>query len=827
MFERNRAIGYLALALVQATLAMQAHAQIVEIIDATGDGIGNPLDGAADVDVDASGNVFVAGGNSANVFRITPGGTISEIIDITGDGAGNLFQGCEGLAVDSVGNVYAVGLNSANAFRIAPGGTITEIIDPTGDGAGNTLAGPRNVSVDSGDNVYVTGESSDNAFRITPVGAITEIIDAGGDGIGNPLDAPYGVAADSSGNVYVAGSATDNAFRITSGGVITEIVDATGDGAGNVLDFPRGIAVDGDGNVYVAGIASNNVLKITPGGTITEVIDASGDGAGNTLTGPSRVAVDDDGNLYVAGSTNAFQVTPGGTITEIIDSTGDGAGNVLFSVFGIAADSNGSVFVAGLATDNAFEITLAPTPDIDNVSIEITRFLPADDYRFRVSLEGTSIADAALVPPVGASIPLTCAGSPFADCEYEETFASLTALEARFPAMAAYDFDLNGATTSFSLTHRGFVSPTDHADIDYSPKLAGGCTSTTPTFTWTCPVGCQAADQLDIQLVNPALEIFNASYMPPVAGSVPLPSGPFAPTPTDLEGALAALVGGERYALSASTEDLLVTNEMVASDTFEFSDESKVDDVEILLPDCVAILDDFNDDSLDPILWDLLIFEDGSLDETNQRMEYTSPGSTMGEPIDENDADLRLKIEQPFATPWTLEVDTHVEDYLLPQLPSEYEYGIELAVENTADPTDALSFIRVQGDDGAGSGLASAWGVFKATDDVDLIDDFFPAGGSDGALTLDWDGTSFRLIRTQSSGVKLLQTVSVADWGMGPGDTFTLYIGADDTSVFSPLNDGSRVYFDTVRLPEPEGGAMLIVGMLALIGLRRGRRRTD
>ena len=72
--------------------------------------------------------------------------TITEIIDATGDGADNTLNGPRGIAVDGSGNVYVTGYSSANAFKITPGGVITEIIDATGDGAGNILNGPSVMS---------------------------------------------------------------------------------------------------------------------------------------------------------------------------------------------------------------------------------------------------------------------------------------------------------------------------------------------------------------------------------------------------------------------------------------------------------------------------------------------------------------------------------------------------------------------------------------------------------------------------------------------------------------------------------------------------------
>ena len=81
------------LLLACAILGMQANAQtITQIIDATGDGHGNTLDEASGVAIDESGNAYVSGFASDNVFRITPEGIITEIIDESGDGRGNTLD---------------------------------------------------------------------------------------------------------------------------------------------------------------------------------------------------------------------------------------------------------------------------------------------------------------------------------------------------------------------------------------------------------------------------------------------------------------------------------------------------------------------------------------------------------------------------------------------------------------------------------------------------------------------------------------------------------------------------------------------------------------
>ena len=70
-----------------------------------------------------------------------PAQTIIQIIDASGDGSGNILRLPRGIAVDTMGNVYVAGQNSSNVFKITPSGSITEIIDASGDGSGNTLYG--------------------------------------------------------------------------------------------------------------------------------------------------------------------------------------------------------------------------------------------------------------------------------------------------------------------------------------------------------------------------------------------------------------------------------------------------------------------------------------------------------------------------------------------------------------------------------------------------------------------------------------------------------------------------------------------------------------
>jgi uncharacterized protein YjiK len=386
---------------------------VTEIIDSSGAGAGKPLlniSATGPIAVDSSENVYVSGSSSHNAFRISSGGTITEILDSTGDGLGNTLFGAAGVAIDASDNVYVSGWGTENVFKITPAGVVSEVIDSSGDGAGADLNNPYAISVDGAGNLLVYDEWYPNyyLFQVTPAGSIsvlfdmeqselgfgefiggtsvavrstgtallaspytntvielapggstTAIIDVRGDGTGKLLLGAYGLAVDASANVYVTGSESNNAFRITPAGAITQIIDGDGDQAGNELEDPFGIDVDAAGNVYVVGWDSANLFRIEPGGAITELLDATGDGMGNPLVGPLGVAVDSEGNAYVSGSDsgNVFHVAPDGAVREILDASGDGQGNTLSwpEELALSRDEK-ALIVLGYYSDNVFRI---------------------------------------------------------------------------------------------------------------------------------------------------------------------------------------------------------------------------------------------------------------------------------------------------------------------------------------------------------------------------------------------------------------------------------------------------------------------------------------
>ncbi len=345
-------ISMLGAMLAAAPITAAASYEIELVVDQSGAGGINTLDGPSNLVVDASGNLFVAGSLSGNVLKVTLDGQITEIIDASGDGQGATLSGAYGLAVNALGHVFVGGTTSDNVFQISPNGAIREIISPAGDGLGGDLNQVGTIAVGANGSVYVSGVISGNVlsaalggvdelanrqdglntpgrvrvndlgevfvhdygiiYRISPEGYIYHHLNTFDDLSGFYFESVVDFDFDTAGNLYLVGSNSDNVLRVSPNGDIEEIINADGDGAGNELDNPYRIAFDSEGSAYVVGYGSNNVFRITTDGAIAQIADLDGDGLGNTLDGPSAIAVDNEDRVYVLASRSdlVLRLTP-------------------------------------------------------------------------------------------------------------------------------------------------------------------------------------------------------------------------------------------------------------------------------------------------------------------------------------------------------------------------------------------------------------------------------------------------------------------------------------------------------------------------------------
>ena len=316
---------------------------ITRILAATGDGT-NALDGPEAVAASREGVVYVAGGASDNVFRLTvDDGTVTRIrriLSATGDGTNTLDFPAD-VAVEASGAVVVAGRDSDNVFRVAADGTITQIASSTGDGT-NALDEPVAVAAAPDGGVYVAGRASNNVFLVAADGTITQVASATGDGT-DALRAPTALAVDAAGNALVVGSGSGTVFRVTPKGAVTRIYKATAESRPR-LQTLRGVAVDGAGEIYVTAHGSDDIAVLASDGTARQILGGAGVGT-TRLDGPTNLVADAAGNLYVASSLSHAVFRISTRVHGVLAST-DAGSFALREPAALALAGDGRLYVA-------------------------------------------------------------------------------------------------------------------------------------------------------------------------------------------------------------------------------------------------------------------------------------------------------------------------------------------------------------------------------------------------------------------------------------------------------------------------------------------------
>lgn len=367
------------------------------------------------VAVDGIGNVYVAEQLNQRVRKVAPDGTVSTLSG-TGDpgtddgpGATATFEYPASVDVDGSGNVYVAQYDRVR--RIAPDGTTTTLAGRTDnseqsrDGRreianfyprGLALAGngrivfvdwssrvrvidnvepevstvayvdtlrsvePTKLAVDGSGNIYFIA-SAHAIGKLAPDGTLSTLAGdwgtfdfADGPGATARFSQTFDIAVDASGNLYVADSGNNRIRKVAPDGTVTTLAGdgtagyADGPGASAQFNNPRGVAVDGAGNVYVGDTGNQRIRKITPAGVVSTLAgtgvfgQVNGPGASAQFQGPANLAVDASGNVYVTENALGLRkVAPDGTVSTLV------TGGLDFGVpRGVAVDGSGNVVVA-------------------------------------------------------------------------------------------------------------------------------------------------------------------------------------------------------------------------------------------------------------------------------------------------------------------------------------------------------------------------------------------------------------------------------------------------------------------------------------------------
>ncbi len=330
---------------------------------------GSSTDVGLSISVDGNGNVYVSGSSQATwgtpVRAYTSAGydAFAAKLDSSGALQWNTFLGGSSLDqgwsidVDGSGNVYVAGESQATwgtpvqAFNSSGEAFAAKLDASTGSLTWNTFMGgsgyddSRSIAVDGSGNVYVAG-SSPSTWG-SPVQAYTADYDGfaaqlNSSGVlqwstflgGSEGDFGYSITVDGSGNLYLAGQSSGTwgspvqAFSSGGDAFAAKLNASTGSLTWNTFlggtgsDYSGSITGDGSGNVYIAGFS--NATWGSPiqaysgsGDAFIALVNPSGSLAWNTFLGGSisnddafGIAIDADKNVYVAGESDASWGNP-------------------------------------------------------------------------------------------------------------------------------------------------------------------------------------------------------------------------------------------------------------------------------------------------------------------------------------------------------------------------------------------------------------------------------------------------------------------------------------------------------------------------------------
>lgn len=249
------------------------------------------LDHPDGIALDSAGNIYVAVSN--RIRRISTSGMITTIAgtgtsSFGGDGgpATSAFLSYPGdVDVDSTGNIYIADSNNHRIRKVSPAGIITTVAGDgtysySGDGVpavATSLFWPDRLHISPSDTLFISDRGHHRIRKVDQAGIISTVVGTGsagfyGDGgqaSAAQIDTPEGLAVDASGNLYFGDTYNFRIRKVDPTGVISTIAGVgsggfSGDGgpatAANIT-WANGVAL-GSANLYFTDTGNHRVRRV-------------------------------------------------------------------------------------------------------------------------------------------------------------------------------------------------------------------------------------------------------------------------------------------------------------------------------------------------------------------------------------------------------------------------------------------------------------------------------------------------------------------------------------------------------------------------------------
>ena len=291
-----------------------------------------------------------------------------------GVGANAKFSQPAGIDIDASGNLYVADWANYKVRKVTPDGTVTTFpgripswADPSGPNTDFDI--PGDVAIDASGNLFVAEERGNAISKIAPNGTVTLVAGGGasgtadGTGTGAQFYWPMSIEVDETGNLIVADAQNNRIRKVISSGVVTTLagsVPAYLDGPGTTAKFnmPTSVIKDLQGNFLITDYFNYRVRKMTPDGVVTTFAGNGQQGAtdGDLLTAniywPTDITINSKGNIYLCdGNSKIRFISSNGKVNTInTNITFDGPK-------GIAVDNNDNVYISDMFNHRICKVT--------------------------------------------------------------------------------------------------------------------------------------------------------------------------------------------------------------------------------------------------------------------------------------------------------------------------------------------------------------------------------------------------------------------------------------------------------------------------------------